>query len=462
MESSSSPDSSLALPPPLVPLFAVNTRLTPHPPSFFYQTGLALVAGAMILLPAIYAAFTALAGYGVYYFATHHFASIWDWPVGGRYGFLFKIVCSITPLLIGLIVVLFMVKPLFARQPRRMQPITLNPEHEPLFHALVQRICAIVGAPAPREIRLDCAVNASAGFRRGFLSFFGNDLVLTVGLPLVAGLSMRQLAGVIAHEFGHFRQGAAMRLSYVIRRVNQWFARVVYERDTWDQALAEWSQTDTAWVNLMVGCARAGVWLSRVILSLLMRLGHAICSLLMRQMEYDADRCEIHVAGSEAFEETVFRLGELNATIGSLYTQMNKTWKKSFRLPDNLPLLVGHHAAAIPDAERASLAGKCLAGRTGWLDTHPSDSDRIAAARRAAEPGLMAEADAPAAGLLENFANLGKFVTLAHYEDDLEIPTTEDFLIPVEAVLNPPDAPSAPEFAPIPQAPRWQGPPPDS
>jgi len=25
---------------------------------------------------------------------------------------------------------------------------------------------------------------------------------------------------VIAHEFGHFRQGAAMRLSYVIRRVN--------------------------------------------------------------------------------------------------------------------------------------------------------------------------------------------------------------------------------------------------
>ena len=55
-------------------------------------------------------------------------------------------------------------------------------------------------------------------------------MVLLIGLPLAAGLSLRQFAGVLAHEFGHFSQGFGMRLTYVIRSINIWFMRVVYER----------------------------------------------------------------------------------------------------------------------------------------------------------------------------------------------------------------------------------------
>lgn len=445
-----------SIPAPLAPLFDSTPRMAARPASVFYQLGLGLVTLAMVLLPCVYVALTALAGYGVYYFATNYFAEVWEWNIRGRYGLLVMVVCSCTPLLVGTIAVFFMVKPMFARRTKRMQPITLNPQHEPLFQAFVHRICAIVGAPPPREIRFDCQVNASAGFRRGFLSFFGNDLVLTVGLPLMAGLSMRELAGVIAHEFGHFTQGAGMRLSYIIRRVNFWFARVIYERDSWDATLDEWATTDTWWISLMVGCARLGVWLSRLLLKGLMYLGHAISSFLMRQMEFDADRCEIHVAGSEAFEWTVFRLAELGATTNGLYGEMLKTWRTSQRLPDNVPLLVAHHVARLSDEARAKIAAGIGTEKTGWLDTHPSDADRIAAARRIGAPGLFTE-DGHAGDLLANFATLGKFVTLAHYEDDLEIPTTDDFLIPVEAVLNPPAPEPAPAPAPIPQAPRWTG-----
>ncbi len=53
-------------------------------------------------------------------------------------------------------------------------------------------------------------VNASAGLRRGLLSLFSHDLVLTIGLPLVQGLSLREFTAVLAHEFGHFRQGGGM------------------------------------------------------------------------------------------------------------------------------------------------------------------------------------------------------------------------------------------------------------
>src|SRR6185436_11492365 len=106
----------------------------------------------------------------------------------------------------------------------------------------ISKICDTIGAPAPKRIDLDCQLNAAAGFRRGFWSMLSNDLVLVIGLPLAGTLSTREFAGVIAHEFGHFTQGAGLRLSYLIRSVNGWFARVAYERDAWDVALEEWAQ----------------------------------------------------------------------------------------------------------------------------------------------------------------------------------------------------------------------------
>jgi hypothetical protein len=305
-------------------------------------------------------------------------------------------------------------------------------------------------------------VNASAGFRRGLLSLFGNDLVLTVGMPLIAGLNARQLAGVIAHEFGHFTQGTAMRLSYLIRRVNGWFVRVIFDRDSWDAMLEEWRATSEGWLSLMLHCAQAGVGLSRLLLRALMVAGHTICSFLMRQMEYDADRCEIALAGSGTFEETTLRMAELGAVTGRLYNQMRETWKTSHRVPDNVPVLIGHHAEDVSEEMRGTIRAEFSAAKTGWLDTHPSPADRIAAARRAAEPGIFSD-DMPARELLENFRPLSRIVTLAHYEDDLEIPTTEDFLIPVDAVLRPEPA-ETPVASPVPvkavpQAPRWEGPP---
>src|SRR5690606_29383698 len=120
-------------------------------------------------------------------------------------------------------------------------------------------------------IDVDAMANASASFRRGLLSFFGNDLVLTLGLPLVAALDLRQLTGVLAHELGHFRQGLAMRLTYIIQRINGWFFRVVYERDGWDERLAAATHEQAFQpVILIVLLAQVCVWLSRQALKALM------------------------------------------------------------------------------------------------------------------------------------------------------------------------------------------------
>src|SRR6185503_19433346 len=109
-----------------------------------------------------------------------------------------------------------------AARPKEAANIVLDPAREPLLFNFVKRICALVGAPAPCRVDVDCQVNASASLRRALWS---KDLVLTIGMPLASGLNMPQFAGVLAHEFGHFAQGAGMRLTYIIRQINFWFAR---------------------------------------------------------------------------------------------------------------------------------------------------------------------------------------------------------------------------------------------
>ena len=417
-------------------------------PSPLYQLGLALVTVTMVILPCIYVALTALTCFGVYYFATHYFSAIWEWHVSGKYGVLLKVICSVTPLLVGSVVAIFMVKPLFARRAARMQPLALDPAVEPRVYASVQEVCKVVGAPSPRRIELNCDLNAAASFDQGLRGFFGNQLNLTLGMPLVAGLTQRELAGVIAHEFGHFRQGAGMRLSYLIRRVNAWFARVVYERDAWDETIESWGESEEGWISFMVGCARFGVWLSRRVLWVLMMTGHVISSFLLRQMEYDADRAEIRVAGSAAFESTTFKLAALGSVLGDIHREMGRVWRKQMQLPDNLPVLLRYRAERLSPEQRAKLENQVGLSKTGLLDTHPSAADRVRCARKLAEPGL-AISDEPAHALFENFDTVSRLVTLAHYEDDLNVPTNPDFLIPLEQLIR---AKSEPAPAPMPAA----------
>ena len=403
----------------------------------------------MALLPVGYLALTALACYGVYFFATEYFLSVWAWPIGtNRITLVVKVVCSCTPPLVGGAVAVAMVKPFFARRPHRVQPLVLNPEVEPGVYQLVQEICRTLGAPPPRRIELSCDLNASASLVRGWRGFFGGQLILTLGMPLVAGLTQRELAGVIAHEFGHFRQKTGMRVSLLIRTVNHWFARVIYVRDAWDQFLSDCTdslQDHSFWVVVMAGCARLGVTFSRGVLWLLMMAGHLVSSALMRQMEYDADRCEIRLAGSAAFETTSVKMVTLGAVLSDIALEMRRSWRSHHQLPDNLPGLVEGKAARMPDERRTTLENKVGLSKTRLLDTHPSAADRVRRARKLAEAGHDIS-DAPARELFENFDGLSRLVTLAYYEDDLNVPTTEDFLVPTRVWLQ--EVPGKPATVP--------------
>src|SRR5262249_43977060 len=157
--------------------------------------------------------------------------------------------------------VVFLIKPLVARPRRRGKTRAVDPSKEPLLFAFVDGVCRSLGAPRPDRIEVDCEVNAGARIDRG-------ELGLTVGLPLIAGLDLKQFSGVLRHELGDFSQRTAMRLRLLILAISRWFARVVYERDEWDEALADWTMEDVdvrllVISHIIVALIRAAVWLTR-------------------------------------------------------------------------------------------------------------------------------------------------------------------------------------------------------
>lgn len=402
--------------------------------SVLYQFSLVLVTLTMLLLPLIYFALVGAAVYGVYYHAVHHWGPIMGFGRmrGGRIMVL-KFLIYFIPLFVGAVVVFFMFKPIFAGRPKRAQPLALNPADNPLLYAFIEKICDTIGSPSPKRIDLDCELNASASFRRGLWSLAGNDLVLTIGLPLVANLSAAEFGGVVAHEFGHFTQSVGMRLSYLIRTVNLWFMRVVYERDAWDEALEEWSnETEDGWVTAIVWSAQIGVWFARMILRILMYTGLLIGGFMIRQMEYDADACEIKLVGSEIFERTQRKLATLSAATGLMYKQIHAQWKKSEQLPDNLSELLRQSHERLPAQTLQKIEDRYGLERTGLFDSHPSPADRIRQARRAQDPGAFHD-DRPASSLFTSFEHPARFVTLLHYTDDLGIPVSEQMLLRVES-----------------------------
>lgn len=82
----------------------------------------------------------------------------------------------------------------------------LEPARAPQLFALVQRVAAAIGAPAPQAVILGYDLNAfttTVGLRR--------TRVLALGLPLWATLEPQEWVALLGHELGHFVNGDVRR-----------------------------------------------------------------------------------------------------------------------------------------------------------------------------------------------------------------------------------------------------------
>ncbi len=282
-----------------------------------------------------------------------------------------------TPAVTGVVVTFFLLKPLLARAPPPVEILHLDRGSEPVLFAFVERVCEQLGAPVPTRIDIDLRVNASASLRHGWRSLFSNDLVLTIGLPFVAGLDVRQFGAVLAHEFGHFSQRVGMRLYFLITTIRVWFARVANDRDKWDADLESWRKKSGWRTKAVVNVAWATVQTSRYILRGLLYCANIVSAWFSRQMEFDADQHAAALAGGEVFEQVLSLLPILDVSAQDAWQSINRSWK-SQRLCDDFASLVSHRAAALPIEIRNQIGTFDSQLTTGRWSTHPSRSARIA------------------------------------------------------------------------------------
>ena len=410
-------------------LSAFEGRIEKVRTSPLYLIGLAVVAGAMILLPLIYLGLIALVAYGLYYHAVNDAAIL-----AGHGGMKGRFLVYVAPLIVGFVLLAFMVKPLFARHRGRDKRLSLVRDNEPTLFAFVDRLCEAVGAPKPARIDVNCELNAAASFRDGMMGLLTNKMVLHVGMPLVAGLSLREFASVLAHEFGHFSQGFGMRLTYLIYRVNSWFARVVYERDTWDAQLIAMSEQNEGSMAIIGHIARFFVWLIRKVLWALMMVGHAVSCGMSRQMEYDADLHAVRLAGSKTAAEAMRKLPILSVTTGAMYSDLEMSWREG-RLPDDLPAFMAAKVAGMPAEVRQKILAAEDEGRTRLFDTHPTGAQRIARMLKEDAPGVF-RARGKASALFSDYPTLCKVVSFSYYQDVLGPSLSRERLVPTETTIQ--------------------------
>ncbi|MGJ4728302.1 M48 family metalloprotease [Luteimonas sp. SDU101] len=379
-----------------------------------YTLLLWLVALLSCLVPVVYFALVAaLAWLGYAYYTEWAPRTISGWAM---------IAWTVPGFVLG-VLILFLLKPLFAPRAKTPDAVRL-PEGESAFRAAVISLCRAVGVAPPREIYLSHSVNAWVQFSAGPAGLVGGARTLTIGLPLVAGMTARQLVGVLAHEFGHFAQGGGMRAAHVINHVNRWLESRAYHRDEWDERLQRWLDDGEGGdggnlFHLMCGVAQFCLGLTRVFLRGLFQLSFRMSRRLSQEMEFDADRYEVAVAGSDSFADTALRLRALAQAMHEVETLNRKAWREG-GLVDDLPaaaaLRMGQWGAQDWQAVERLLDND---DETRFWDSHPADQARITNAISHPAAGMFVD-ERPAAELFADFPALCRDVT-AHYYREMDL-----------------------------------------
>ena len=133
-------------------------------------------------------------------------------------------------------------------------------------------------------------------------------------------------------------------------------------------------------------------------------------------MEFDADRYELKIAGSETFVSTTLRLQQLNFGLALAQRQMIVKWKKERKLFDRIPDFIVSRANEISADSQELHYARVFRRKTRLFDRHPSDAEQTeAGARRRRGSREFSHEAAAATTLFADYENLSRELTSFFY-----------------------------------------------
>lgn len=358
-------------------------------PTLGYRFALLMTTFALCLLMLSYLALIAGTGFGVWLYAIHIAPTALQ--MHGRAAGLLLVVHAAV-LISGAMLVFSMIAPFFMRSKEEESGEGVGPSQAPILHSFVAKIADTVGAPKPVEIRLALSANASASYRHGMWGLLSKQLVLTIGTPLLAGMSTQQIAGIIAHELGHFSQSGGMLLNRFVMQMAQWFAQAAATQEGISSVMADGDSDEHASIAIF----RFVFWVTQLLGSLVFWMfawiGLGLSMFVSRRQEYDADRYAAELAGSDVFFGTSRRMIELMMGEATVMRQGWRAILATLQEHEGVENLTSEIVAAADRASETSAPTieKVLQAPTGLFDSHPGMRDRVKAVRQNPQPGLFA------------------------------------------------------------------------
>ncbi len=355
-------------------------KMSPIKTPFSYNIGLIVTFILTLFIPLLYLVITSFSVYGTYWFISS-LTSIIDFH--GNVAI--KGLVAFSVIFMGVLLSLFLLRPLIPQTRKNNDEILDEQDHPELFY-LIAKLSRYMSVPMPSEIRINKSVNASAGMKNGMRSLITGNLVLTLGLPLLSGMNMRQLVGVISHEFGHFSQRFGMTVYYVINTINYWLQERAFANYGLALLLKNWrDKYENGYVLIPIWMASAGIWLTQKIFKYLFQASLYISQNMTRQMEYNADHHECRVVGSDYFSTTSIRLHELNYAREKVKDINTHFWNENMLLKD-IPKAINSIANELSAPERRYVKESMGNQETHPWDSHPADHQRIEHALKQQEP----------------------------------------------------------------------------
>ncbi|MCM2369352.1 M48 family metalloprotease [Aporhodopirellula aestuarii] len=314
------------------------------------------------------------------------------------------------------------------------QTRVLTREDQPVMYEFVSQICEKVGAPTPARIDLDSNFNASASFRNGWMSFGKNELVLKLGVPLIASQSAEQLGSVIAHEFGHFRQGSAMRSTYLVRSLTGWFFEKAFLGQLRADLIEYYQDAEESNDSFLAVISFIG-WLGRKIMLCFGYTGHALAGSLSREMEFDADRHAVHLAGTKSFIQSMANVERFGVAHGVTIENLRMLYLSSGVLVDNIPRFMIYIGETMSNGVIQRIAQEKQREKQERFDTHPPTRERVAAAKEINQAGLL-HMQRPASDLVRNWQSVCELTTLDFYGQVIGKPVEKSQTTKLENVLK--------------------------
>lgn len=400
-----------------------------------YHLGLAAIALLMVLLPLVYFGIVAGACWLVWYHAVNHTGMFQH--VRGRAIILMGVV-YVAPIIAGALLVLAMILPLFWRSRRGPKPFWVDRREQPLLYAYVEKLCDVMRAPRPERIDIVAAATASAHIDNGIFGIVRRRLVLTIGLPLPATMTLRQFTGVLAHELGHFTQGSSMRLSYVVQNINSWFGRMGFGRSGIDDMVdGMLNAEDGHWTLMLIGlCCKLVIGVAKLVLKVLAVVSHGLTMSHSRHAEFDADHQAARIVGSDALGEALQGLPATDAAFTLAVERAQAGWHRR-QLPDDLVLCTRALHGRLPQELKDKISASILTAESSWFDTHPPLFKRVAALKKAKLKGVL-KLDAKATVLFKDFDELSKMATIDMYQSILGPALQPEHLVETKVQVSKP------------------------